>query len=121
MWGTAAPKPAKKDGVKIEIFIDGKKVHSGRHGGGNIMGYLAAGKGVVVHRINGRNVRGFRKHPDRCLDVAWAPITRSMFKVALRILTRNNPGVLANVSASISEAGSNIEKVERASADSGVQ
>jgi guanosine-3',5'-bis(diphosphate) 3'-pyrophosphohydrolase len=81
--------------------------------GDNIMGYISAGKGVVVHRVNCRNVRGFRKHPDRCLDVAWAPITHSMFKVALRILTKNNPGVLANVSASISETGSNIEKVEQ--------
>jgi guanosine-3',5'-bis(diphosphate) 3'-pyrophosphohydrolase len=81
--------------------------------GDSIMGYVSAGKGVVVHRINCRNVREFRKHPDRCLKVAWAPITRGMFKVALRILTKNNPGVLANVSTSISEARSNIEKVEQ--------
>jgi len=81
--------------------------------GDPIMGYVTAGKGVVVHRVRCRNTREFRKHPDRCLDVTWAPITRSMFKVALRILTRNIPGVLANISASIGEAGSNIEKVEQ--------
>jgi guanosine-3',5'-bis(diphosphate) 3'-pyrophosphohydrolase len=81
--------------------------------GDSIMGYVSAGKGVVVHRVNCRNVREFRKHPDRCLDVAWAPIIKSMFQVALRILARNNPGVLANISASVSEAGSNIEKVEQ--------
>jgi len=81
--------------------------------GDPIMGYVTAGKGVVVHRARCRNTREFRKHPDRCLDVTWAPITRSMFKVALRILTRNIPGVLANISASIGEAGSNIEKVEQ--------
>ena len=81
--------------------------------GDPIMGYVTAGKGVVVHRARCRNTREFRKHPDRCLDVTWAPITHSMFKVALRILTRNIPGVLANISASIGEAGSNIEKVEQ--------
>ena len=81
--------------------------------GDPIMGYVTAGKGVVVHRARCRNTREFRKHPDRCLDVTWAPITRSMFKVALRILTRNIPGVLANISASIGKAGSNIEKVEQ--------
>ena len=36
-----------------------------------------------------------------------------MFDVTLRIITRNLPGVLANISASIGEAGSNIEKVEQ--------
>ena len=81
--------------------------------GDAIMGYISAGKGVVVHRIQCRNVREFRKHPDRCLNVAWAAITHSMFPVELRIVTLNVPGVLASISASIGEAGSNIEKVEQ--------
>ena len=81
--------------------------------GDAIMGYISAGKGVVVHRKSCRNVRELRKHPDRCLDVTWAPVTHSMFGVALRMLARNVPGVLANVSASINEAGSNIERVEQ--------
>jgi len=81
--------------------------------GDQIMGYLSAGKGVVVHRVNCRNVREFRKHPDHCIDVNWAPIRRGMFEVALHILAKNVPGVLANISASIGEAGSNIEKIEQ--------
>jgi len=81
--------------------------------GDSIMGYLSAGKGVVVHRVNCRNVREFRKHPDHCIDVTWAPIRRGMFEVALHILAKNVPGVLANISASIGEAGSNIEKIEQ--------
>ncbi len=85
--------------------------------GDTIMGYLSAGKGVVVHRTNCRNVREFRKHPDHCLDVTWAPIRRGMFEVALRILAKNIPGVLANISSSIGEAGSNIEKVEQPEAN----
>lgn len=81
--------------------------------GDNIMGFLSAGKGVVVHRVNCRNVREFRKHPDHCIDVTWAPIHRGMYEVALHILAKNIPGVLANISSSISEAGSNIEKIEQ--------
>ncbi len=85
--------------------------------GDTIMGYLSAGKGVVVHRTNCRNVREFRKHPDHCLKVTWAPIRRGMFEVALRILAKNIPGVLANISGSIGEAGSNIEKIEQPEAN----
>jgi guanosine-3',5'-bis(diphosphate) 3'-pyrophosphohydrolase len=85
--------------------------------GDDIMGFLSAGKGVVVHRVNCRNVREFRKHPDHCLAVVWAPIRRGMFEVALHILARNVPGVLASISASIGEAGSNIEKIEQPEAN----
>ena len=85
--------------------------------GDDIMGFLSAGKGVVVHRVNCRNVREFRKHPDHCLAVVWAPIRRGMFEVALHVLAKNVPGVLANISASIGEAGSNIEKIEQPEAN----
>ncbi len=81
------------------------------------MGYVSAGKGVVVHRANCRNVPELRKHPDRCLEVRWASITRSMFPVTLRVISENVPGSLANISASINEAGSNIEKVEQPEAN----
>ena len=85
--------------------------------GDDIMGFLSAGKGVVVHRVKCRNVRGFRKHPDHCIDVIWAPIRRGMFEVALHILAKNVPGVLANISSSIGEVGSNIEKIEQPEAN----
>ncbi|NIM69313.1 MAG: RelA/SpoT family protein [Xanthomonadales bacterium] len=85
--------------------------------GDRIMGYVSAGKGVVVHRVNCRNTRELRKHPDRCLDVAWAPIIKGLFPVALRVISENLPGVLANISTSISEAGSNIERVEQPEAN----
>jgi guanosine-3',5'-bis(diphosphate) 3'-pyrophosphohydrolase len=81
--------------------------------GDRIMGFVSAGKGVVVHRSNCRNLPELRKHPDRCLPMQWAPITENMFPVSLRLMAKNVPGVLANVSTSIGEAGSNIEKVEQ--------
>jgi len=85
--------------------------------GDAIMGYLSAGKGVVIHRTNCRNVRELRKHPDHCIDVKWASIRQGMFEVALNILAKNVPGVLANISASIGDAGSNIEKIEQPEAN----
>jgi len=81
--------------------------------GDRIMAYVSAGKGVVVHRTNCPNVREFRKHPDRCVDVTWAPITQGMFPVGVRVIVHNVPGVLANISASIGEVGSNIEAIEQ--------
>ncbi len=85
--------------------------------GDKIMAYVSTDKGLVVHRMRCRNVREFRKHPDRCVDVNWAPITEGMFPVAVRIEARNTPGVLANISTSIGEAGSNIETVAQPEAN----
>jgi len=79
--------------------------------GDDIMAYVSVDKGLVVHRVNCANVREFRKHPDRCVAVNWAPITQGMFPVAVLIEAHNTPGVLASISASIGEAGSNIETV----------
>ena len=79
--------------------------------GDRIIAYVSADKGLVVHRATCANVREFRKHPDRCIDVTWAPITVGTFPVAVKIVASNTPGVLADISTSIAEAGSNIEKV----------
>jgi guanosine-3',5'-bis(diphosphate) 3'-pyrophosphohydrolase len=85
--------------------------------GDKIMAYVSSDRGVVVHRVNCKNVREFRKHPDRCLDVAWTPITKGLFPVSVRIIALNTPGVLANISTSIGEAGSNIETVAQPEAN----
>ena len=85
--------------------------------GDKIMAYVSMDHGLVVHRLNCANVREFRKHPDRCVSVNWAPITQGMFPVSVRIEARNTPGVLANISTSIGEAGSNIETVAQPEAN----
>ena len=85
--------------------------------GDKIMAFVSSDRGLVVHRVTCSNQREFRKHPDRCVDVAWAPITKRMFPVAVRVVARNTPGVLANISTSIGEAGSNIETVAQPEAN----
>jgi guanosine-3',5'-bis(diphosphate) 3'-pyrophosphohydrolase len=85
--------------------------------GDDIMAYVSSDKGLVVHRVSCSNVREFRKHPDRCVDVIWAPITTGMFPVSVRIVALNTPGVLARISTSIGEAGSNIETVAQPEAN----
>ena len=80
--------------------------------GDEIMGYLSAGKGIVVHRIECPNVPELRKAPERCIEIAWDARVQGDYKVELRIEVSNRPGVLAQVAAGIAEAGSNIENVE---------
>jgi guanosine-3',5'-bis(diphosphate) 3'-pyrophosphohydrolase len=79
--------------------------------GDDIFGYLSAGKGVVVHRIECPNAPELRKSPERCIDMAWDRNVQGDYRVELRIEVVNRPGVLATVAAAIAEADSNIENV----------
>lgn len=82
--------------------------------GDPIMGYLSPGKGLVIHRQRCPNVPELRKnHPDQCLKVRWASLVDGFFSTRLKLITMDTTGVLASVTATVSEAGSNIEQVEQ--------
>ena len=80
--------------------------------GDEIMGYLSAGKGVVVHRQDCPNVAEYRKHPERCVPMAWDRYVQGDFRAALKLDVENKPGVLAQVAAAVAESDSNIDSVE---------
>ena len=80
--------------------------------GDEIFGYLSQGKGVVVHRIDCPNAAEYRKTPERILAMGWDGEVTGDYRVRLRIVVENKPGVLATIAAAIAEADSNIENVE---------
>ena len=80
--------------------------------GDDILGYLSAGKGIVVHRLECPNMAELRKAPERCVEIAWDRDVSGDYRVELRIIVANKPGVLAQVAAAVAEARSNIENVE---------
>jgi guanosine-3',5'-bis(diphosphate) 3'-pyrophosphohydrolase len=80
--------------------------------GDEIMGYLSAGKGVVVHRADCPNVTEYRKHPERCVPMAWDRYVQGDYRAALKMDVDNKPGVLAQVAAAVAESDSNIDSVE---------
>jgi len=80
--------------------------------GDAIMGYLSAGKGVVVHRRDCPNVESFERQPERCLLMDWDREVKGDYMAALRVEVDNRPGALAQVAAAIAESDSNIDSVE---------
>ncbi len=85
--------------------------------GDKIVGYLTAGKGIVVHRVSCHNLKELRKNPDRKITVAWDDDDHNTFSVEMRVEVHNQPGVLAQVASIISETGTNIEHVENIERD----
>ena len=80
--------------------------------GDDILGYISAGKGVVVHRGDCRNAAEYRKHPERCVPMAWDRHVQGDYRAALKLDVDNKPGVLAQVAAAVAECDSNIDSVE---------
>jgi RelA/SpoT family (p)ppGpp synthetase len=80
--------------------------------GDDVMGYLTAGRGVVIHRNSCGNLSNFRKQPEKWIAVSWEKGIDRDFICQIQIETRNRTGVLAEVAATIADCASNIEQVE---------
>ena len=80
--------------------------------GDDVMGYLTAGRGVVIHRNCCGNRSNFRKHPEKWISVTWEKDIDREFSCQIQTDTLNKPGVLAEVAATIADCSSNIEQVE---------
>jgi len=77
-----------------------------------VMGYLTAGRGVVIHRNTCGNLSNFRKQPEKWITVSWNKDLDKEFSSQIQAETRNRTGVLAEVAATIADCGSNIEQVQ---------
>jgi len=66
----------------------------------------------VVHREKCGNLVELRNQPARCLTVAWETRIPQEFLVELKFLANNRPGVLAALSAKLSDYNANIASVD---------
>lgn len=79
--------------------------------GDPILGFVSAGRGIVVHLRGCKNVREFRNSPERWVDLQWEKDVEGIYPVEVRVDTKNQRGVLATIAAVISDLESNIENV----------
>ena len=79
--------------------------------GDPILGFLTAGRGIVVHTEDCPNISEYRKHPEKWIDVEWEKDIKGVFPVGLRIESRNQRGALAAIAAAISDLEANIDSV----------
>ena len=76
-----------------------------------ILGYVSAGRGVVVHRDCCRRVAEYRHEPQKWIPLQWEAESGVTFAVEVQVEAANRTGVLAKVATRIADYGSNIEKV----------
>ena len=88
--------------------------------GDPIIGLINKGQGMLIHTHDCPVIAKTRSDPDKVFDVEWAPETKKLFDVNIRITVINQRGVLAKVAAEIAASDSNIDNVAVAP-DSGDQ
>jgi GTP pyrophosphokinase len=86
--------------------------------GDPIIGFLRKGHGLVIHTHDCPLARKTRGDPEKWLDVEWAPDTKKLFSVNIKMVVANERGVLAKIAAVIAETGSNIDNVNLEPGDS---
>jgi guanosine-3',5'-bis(diphosphate) 3'-pyrophosphohydrolase len=79
--------------------------------GDPIVGLIRKGQGLVVHTHDCLAIAKLRSERGNWIDVEWEPEITGMFEASIRVVARNERGVLARLAAEIAETGSNIVNV----------
>jgi len=80
--------------------------------GDDIIGYVTRGRGVAVHTRTCPNVQNLLYQTERRISVAWGGESSATFPVELLVRAKDRAGLLAEITAVISDAGSNIRTLE---------
>jgi GTP pyrophosphokinase len=76
--------------------------------GDAILGFVTRGHGVSVHRVDCGNAESLAVHPDRLVDVEWAPSAASVFLVAIQVEALDRTRLLSDVTRVLSDQHVNI-------------
>jgi GTP pyrophosphokinase len=76
--------------------------------GDEIIGFVTRGAGVSVHRPDCTNAGELTRHPERLVEVEWAPTAQSMFLVNIQVEALDRARLLSDVTKVLSDMHVNI-------------
>jgi guanosine-3',5'-bis(diphosphate) 3'-pyrophosphohydrolase len=85
--------------------------------GDDILGFITRGRGVTIHRRGCS--KAFDMDPERRVEITWDSKARINRSVQLRVVTANQPGILANVGQTFMAQGINISEANCRASDDG--
>ncbi|PIE40825.1 MAG: bifunctional GTP diphosphokinase/guanosine-3',5'-bis(diphosphate) 3'-diphosphatase [Gammaproteobacteria bacterium] len=104
------PKPLIIRGTEGMVISFAKCCHP--IPGDSVTGHLSAGRGIVVHVSDCKNITTeMKESPEKCIEVNWAKNVEGEFPTELRIELSNDRGALARLASVISDTGINIETI----------
>jgi GTP pyrophosphokinase len=85
--------------------------------GDAIIGFITRGRGVTVHRRECQ--KAFDTDPERRIEVTWDSRAKVDRPVSIEVITNNRPGILANISQTLSAQRVNISEANCRAEDDG--
>ena len=79
--------------------------------GDPVIGHISAGRGIVIHTDNCRNMTGLREKPEEIMDVRWDSNIDQEFSVELRVELEHDRGMIAVIASTVTDANANIERI----------
>ena len=79
--------------------------------GDPVIGHISAGRGLVIHTDNCRNMMELREKPEEIMEVRWDTNTEQEFAVELRVELEHDRGMIAVIAATVTNANANIERI----------
>ncbi|HAT40930.1 MAG TPA: guanosine-3',5'-bis(diphosphate) 3'-diphosphatase [Rheinheimera sp.] len=77
------------------------------------------GKGLNVHRVECKNIRGWEKEPGKYFPVKWDKAGDRQFLADIRVFIVNKQGMLAKLTTAIASLDSNIQDLSTDDRDNG--
>ena len=89
--------------------------------GEKIIGYITRGKGVAVHQVQCPNAQALMINRERIIDVEWVTddSMSASYAVSFTVVTENRQGMLADLTAAISNIKTDIRDARASVSDDG--
>ncbi len=110
-------RPAKTSSSGLKISgVDNMLIHLSKCcspvPGDKVVGFITRGRGVSIHTADCPNVAELAFDKERLVDVSWGDFKDIQHAVRISVRVKDKPGLLANVSSSISALEANITHAE---------
>ena len=79
--------------------------------GDPVIGHVSAGRGIVIHMDNCRNMVDLRDKPQEIMEVRWDTAVDQEFSVELRVELEHDRGMIAVIASTVTNANANIERI----------
>ena len=80
--------------------------------GDSVIGHFTAERGLVIHQERCKNILSVREDPQQCFPVNWGKPSGRSFLVQIKVIARDEPGLLANLAAVITGLETNIASIQ---------
>ncbi|MBK8129905.1 MAG: bifunctional (p)ppGpp synthetase/guanosine-3',5'-bis(diphosphate) 3'-pyrophosphohydrolase [bacterium] len=80
--------------------------------GDQITGFISSGRGVVVHRVDCKNIPFLMRHPERNMQVEWDADREAKFNVRVKLVAEDRQQLLGDVTVGLAKEDVNMLYIE---------